>query len=253
MKLLKKKIALAALLIASPLAATAVEVEVSANVALTTDYRFRGISQTDEKAAIQGGFDVALDNGIYIGTWGSNVDFANSLELDYYIGFANDINEDWSYDVGYIYYDYPGADSTQRVYNSSAKDDYQELYAKVSFRGFTLGGAYSDDYYLETGKFYYLHGEYTYTFTKFYDIGLDLHVGNNNFEYKSTDSNLKHGERAFLTDGEDSYWDYSIGLTKGFMGVDFTLTWVDTDLNKGECFGENWCDSTFIFAVSKSL
>ena len=105
MKLLKKNIALTALLIASPLAATAVEVEVSANVALTTDYRFRGISQTDEKPAIQGGFDVALDNGIYIGTWGSNVDFANSLELDYYIGFANDINEDWSYDVGYIYYD----------------------------------------------------------------------------------------------------------------------------------------------------
>ena len=51
------------------------EVEISGNVALTSDYKFRGISQSNEDIAIQGGFDVAFENGIYIGTWGSTVDF----------------------------------------------------------------------------------------------------------------------------------------------------------------------------------
>ncbi len=48
------------------------DIEISGNVALTTDYRFRGISQSDEEAAVQGGFDVAFEPGFYVGTWGSS-------------------------------------------------------------------------------------------------------------------------------------------------------------------------------------
>ena len=68
------------------------EFEIAGNVALVTDYRFRGISQSDEDIAIQGGFDAGWDNVIYVGVWGSSVDFDSndgfdgSLELDYYVG-----------------------------------------------------------------------------------------------------------------------------------------------------------------------
>ena len=249
MKNLKKNVLLAAVIMASPVAVMAAEV--SGNVSLTTDYRFRGISQTDTQLAVQGGFDVGFENGIYIGTWGSNVDFANSLELDYYVGYAGDLSESVSFDVGYIYYDYPGTDDTARTLSGSAEDDYAEIYASVSVADFTLGVAYSDDYYLETGEFYYVYGDYSFALP--HDVSLDLHYGYNDFEFSSTDSNAKDAEQAFLSNGEDSYSDYSIGVSKTFAGVDFSLTWVDTDLSKSECFGTNWCDSTVVFALSKSL
>ena len=249
MKNLKKNVLLAAVISASPVAAIAAEV--SGNVSMTSDYRFRGISQTDTQLAVQGGFDLAYENGVYLGVWGSNVDFANSLELDYYVGYAGDLSETVSFDVGYIYYDYPGTDDTVRTLSGDAEDDYAEIYASVSVADFTLGFAYSDDYYLETGEFYYIYGDYSFALPN--DVSLDLHYGYNDFEFSSTDSNAKDAEQAFLSDGEDSYSDYSIGVSKEFAGVDVSLTWVDTDLDKSECFGTNWCDSTVVFALSKSL
>ena len=248
MKIMIKSLA-AALLVASPIVAVAAEV--SGNVSLTSDYRFRGISQTDTQLAVQGGFDVAFENGIYVGTWGSNVDFANSLELDYYVGYAGDISENISFDVGYLYYDYPGTDKTGRAFNSDAEDDYEEIYASISCKDFTLGFAYSDDYYLETGEFYYVYGDYSFSLPN--DISLGLHYGYNDFEFSSDDSNPKDAEQAFLGDGEDSYSDYSVTLSKELAGVDVSLSWVDTDLSESECFGTNWCDSTVVFAISKSL
>ncbi|MBV1931783.1 MAG: TorF family putative porin [Porticoccaceae bacterium] len=248
MNIMKRNV-LAALLVSSPLVAAAVEV--SGNVTLASDYRFRGISQTDTQLAVQGGFDVAFENGVYVGTWGSNVDFANSLELDYYVGYAGDISEDVSFDVGYIYYDYPGTDKTARAFNSSAEDDYEEIYASISIQDFTLGVAYSDDYYLETGEFYYVYGDYSFALP--YDMSLGLHYGYNDFEFSSDDSSAKDAEQAFLSDGEDSYSDYSVTVSKAVAGVDLSLSWVDTDLSESECFGTNWCDSTVVFAVSKSL
>jgi uncharacterized protein (TIGR02001 family) len=92
--------------------------EFSANVAITTDYRFRGITQSDENPAIQGGFDynigVAEDIGIYAGVWASSVDFNDgdqaSIEVDYYGGVTAEF-VGIGLDVGLIYYTYPGASS----------------------------------------------------------------------------------------------------------------------------------------------
>ncbi|MBL4782012.1 MAG: hypothetical protein JKX92_07190 [Porticoccaceae bacterium] len=249
MKNMKKNLLLAAIVSAAPVATMAAEV--SGNISLTSDYRFRGISQTDTQLAVQGGFDIAFANGVYVGTWGSNVDFANSLELDYYVGYAGELSDTVSYDLGFIYYDYPGTEDTVRTLSGDAEDDYAEIYASVSVSDFTLGFAYSNDYYLETGDFYYVYGDYSFALSN--DISLDLHYGYNDFEFSSTDSDAKDAEQAFLSDGEDSYSDYSIGVSKTFSGVDVSLTWVDTDLDKSECFGTNWCDSTVVFALSKSL
>ena len=78
--------------------------DVSMNVGLTSDYIFRGISQTQSNGAIQGGLDVAHESGLYVGTWASNVDFGGdaSVEFDYYLGFGNNITENISYDLGWI-------------------------------------------------------------------------------------------------------------------------------------------------------
>ena len=217
------------------------EMEISGNVALTSDYRFRGISQSDESIAVQGGFDLGWDNGIYIGTWGSSVDFDTngdgfdgSLELDYYIGWASDIGDTGvSLDVGYLYYDYPGDDG--------AEGDYQELYASIGFWDATLGMAYSDDYYGETDTFFYYYADYSFGFAE--NFSLDFHVGYNDLE--------KNG--GFLGTDEDSYIDSSVGITASYWAVDWTLAYVGTDLDEEDVFDTEWGDDTVVFTISKSM
>jgi len=88
--------------------APAPDFELSGNVAVVSDYRFRGFSETDRKAAFQGGFDLAHKSGFYIGNWNSNVKYSStSLEIDVYGGYATEVN-DVSLDVGLLKYYYPG-------------------------------------------------------------------------------------------------------------------------------------------------
>lgn len=251
MAISKKNLALSALLALAPVSAMAAEV--SGNVTLTSDYRFRGISQSDTDPAIQGGFDVAFDNGLYAGVWASNVDFGTDadLEMDFYAGFAGNITEAVGFDVGYIYYDYPGTDGVDFALNGNEKEDYEEVYASLSFGDATVGVAYSDDYWLSSGEFYYVYGDYSFALPG--GFGLDLHYGYNSFDVSSGDSNVKDAEKAFLSDDADSYSDYSVAVTKTLAGLDLSLAWVDTDLDKDELFGSNWADSTVVFSVSKSL
>ena len=116
--MLNKKLlpaSLAAAVLAGAVSTAQAAPEISGNVALTSDYKFRGISQSNGDIAIQGGFDIGWDTGIYAGVWGSSVDFDTdgsgydgSLELDGYAGWASDISDNVGVDVGYMYYGYPG-------------------------------------------------------------------------------------------------------------------------------------------------
>ena len=238
--MLKKNVLSAALVVAS-LAGVAVEAqaEISANAALVSDYRFRGISQSNESAAIQGGFDYAFENGIYVGTWGSTVDFDSisdfngSLELDFYGGWGTDIGENSSIDLGYIYYAYPGDDS-------GVEGDYQEIYFNYGWRDLSLGAAYSDDYYGSGGKFWYLQANYDWGFAE--NWALSLHAGYNDFD-----------EDVFLSSDKGHYVDYSVGVTWSVVGVDLGLSWVGTDLDKEDVFGSTWGDDTAVFSLSKSF
>ncbi len=105
----------------------------SANVGLFSDYIFRGISFTDEKPAIQGGFDYAHSSGLYAGTWASNlsIDGETNIEIDIYGGFANEFGESGiGYDVGMVRYIYPGTNSDQDI-------DYNEYYGGLSYSYFS--------------------------------------------------------------------------------------------------------------------
>lgn len=218
------------------------ETEIIANVSLTTDYKFRGISQSNESAALQGGFDIAFDSGFYVGTWASSVDFDTdgggydgSLELDAYAGWGTGIGEsgDVSVDMGILYYGYPG--------DEGPDGDYLEFYGSVSWKALTTGVAYSDDYYAETGEFWYLYADYGLSLPA--DFGLGFHVGYNDLE--------KAG--GFLSDGQDSYIDYSIALTKEWLSVEWSLAYTGTDLDSKEVFGTDWGDDAVVFSVSKSM
>ena len=215
---------LAATVIASTLLTTpASAVELSGDVTFTSDYAFRGISQTEEAAALQGGLSLADESGFYLSVWGSNVDFLaeGTLELDVMLGWSGQINEDWSTDVGIMRYGYPNAEIDG--------SNFWELYSSLSYKDFTFGVAYSDDYYANSGNFIYLYANYSYAISD--AISLDLHVGQNEYD-----------------DSSASYMDWSVVLSTEVLGAGVSLSYVDTDID-----GSYLADSRVIFAISKSF
>lgn len=227
--------------------------QISANVALTSDYRFRGISQTGEDAAVQGGFDAEFGPGFYIGTWASSVDFGDvddgsgsfgTMEIDYYAGWASAIGDtDFGIDVGYMYYQYPGD-------TVDPEGDYQEFYVGGSWKDLSLKVVYSDDYYAETDEFWYVSGDYSFTLLE--DFTIDLHVGYNMLD---EDGGFFGSDENGVAYTEDTYTDYSIGVTYSWASVDFSVAWVGTDLDEddvGKAFEEAG-DDTAVFTISKSL
>lgn len=103
-----RKTLLAAGLAASVLAPSAAQAQLTGNMTLITDYRFRGISQTYSKPALQGGIDYAHSSGFYVGNWNSNVSEGagfpgGNLEMDFYGGWKKTWG-DFGLDIGAIYY-----------------------------------------------------------------------------------------------------------------------------------------------------
>jgi uncharacterized protein (TIGR02001 family) len=217
--------------------------EISANTTLATDYRFRGISQGDRSMAIQGGFDIEYESGFYAGVWASNVTFSGAaIETDLYAGYGGSINETLSYDVGYMYYAYPEDDASPDL-------DYQELYASLSFSDATLGLAVSNDYFAETGTFWYLYADYGLDVVE--NLNVSFHVAMNIFENEA-----KFAEFIVPADGSagDGYLDYSVSLATEQLGAEWGLSFVGTDLKKQECFeGTKLCENTLVLSVSKSF
>ena len=206
------------------------DVEVSSNIGFVSDYVFRGVSQSDESIAVQGGFDVSYGNGLYAGVWGSNVDFDDnsqaSSEIDLYAGYAGSIN-DISYDVGAIYYAYPGA-------SRSLDYDFWELSLAA---GYDFGSVatsasinYSPEFFGETGDAYYYALNADMPLPA--DLSLSAHVGH----------------QAFDDDDLDDYTDWSIGLGYNYSGFDLSLQYIDTNLDDVEV-----AEDRIVFGVSRSF
>lgn len=235
---------------AMPLAAEDSPHQFSANVALTTDYRFRGISQTTEDPALQGGFDYSYTPfGFYAGVWASNLDFGEDttlvkdtadLEIDYYAGFSGEfaVGNGLGWDVGALYYSYPGSDTGML----GADYDYWEVYGSLSYdfgkAAVSAGFAYSPDYFFESGDSVYYYGEVEVPLP--HDFALAGHVG-----HQEIDDNAQFGT--------PDYTDWKIGISRSIGHFTFDVSYVDTDLSNGECFGgTDFCDATAIFTVSSS-
>ncbi|MCB1773551.1 MAG: TorF family putative porin [Gammaproteobacteria bacterium] len=107
--------------------------EFSANIGATSDYLWRGQTQSGHDAAISGGIDYAHDSGFYAGTWASSLG-GGSAEVDLYAGFGGEMGS-IGYDVGIIGYFYP----------SVSDADFVEVYGSLSYEWFTAGLAYTVD------------------------------------------------------------------------------------------------------------
>jgi len=191
--------------------------KITGNVALVSDYRFRGFSQTQETAAVQGTININHESGFYVGTWASSISFANSnlaTEVDLYAGYTKAVAPGVTVDVGLLYYLYPK--------KGSFATDFFEPYANVTG---TVGPAtikvgvnYAwEQSALGDNSAIYLHAEPSIAIPGT-PLSLDAHVG-------YADSKAFPGGY-----GADHHvWDYSIGGAVAYKNLSFGVHYVDTD------------------------
>ena len=212
------KITLAVLAASSFACAAQAAVAVTGTAALTSDYLFRGISQSSNGMAVQGSFTATDDSGIYFTAWGSSISSEATVktasagtEIDTLLGYTT-TKGDLTYDIGVMRYNYPGADK-------GGRQSYNEAYASVAFKGAKLGTAFSDDYFNKTGRFNYVYADYAAPITE--KIGVIAHVGWNKF--------ANNGTNTFLAAGGDAYFDYKAGLTTSVAGVNLEAAYIGAD------------------------
>jgi uncharacterized protein (TIGR02001 family) len=245
---------LAALVISTPAVQAESPHEFSANVAITTDYKFRGISQTNNDPAIQGGFDYGyLPYSFYAGVWASSLEFGlgepdnASTEMDFYGGFTGEVLNGIGWDVGALYYYYPGRDGGP----GAADFDYYEIYGSLSYdfgvASVTGGLNYSPDYFAESDTFLYYYGDVSVPLNV-WGLSVNGHVGYNDIDDTDAFFGMGFG---------DSYTDYSVGVSKDIGAFNFDVSYVDTTLDDTDCFGgpitgtdPDLCDGSVVFTVS---
>ena len=230
----------AGVLFATPVAAEETsDWEFSGNVALTNNYIYRGYTQTNGDFAIQGGFDVAHSSGAYAGVWASNVDFgdgATNIEVDFYGGYAGDFgNSMFSYDVGFIYYAYPGGLKGDQA-------DFVEfggtLGADLGAVSLSAGIWWSPDFFGGIGDAIYV------------PIGIEVPIPAGDGPIGlSASANV--GFNKYI-DIDYSYINWDIGLTVSIEDwFDIDLRYHDTDEPDIAC--QNVCDARFVASVSRSF
>lgn len=217
------------------------------NMSITSDYRFRGLSQTGKKPAIQGGLDYVKTNGVYLGTWLSSVSgnqypSGSSLEMDLYGGYKFEPVKDIGLDLGLIHIYYPGVSITAStpfavsVPGTTGKADTTEIYAGLTYKWFsikynrTVGTSLFGIDYPTAGKscaIGSISNCYNSTSTTkgsgYLDLGANFEVAD-----KLT-LNLHAGHQSVKNYSNFSYSDYKIGLTKEVAGYNLTAAIISTD------------------------
>lgn len=213
----------------------------TANVGVTSDYIFRGISQTAGKPALQGGVDYAHASGFYLGAWGSTIKWVENfqdrsvpVEIDLYGGYKNTFGGgDWNYDLGFIAYNYPGSKDTPA--NVSAKADTQEIYAAIGWKFLTAKYSYVTSSHF-IGWYGGVNGGDTSKGTRgsdYLELNAAYDLGNG---WGVTGHIGKQRVKNFVSVGnfKANYIDWKLGVTKdvgfGVVGLAYT----DTD-TKGGC------------------
>lgn len=219
------------------------------SLTLASDYIFRGLTQTNEKPALQGGLEYDDPSGIYAGFWGSNINWlsdystseapvSSSLELDFYVGYRGKFTEDWGYDVGLYTYYYPGD------YPSGfTSANTTEIYGALSYKFLSL--------------------KYSHTLTNAFGFSdtknsgyLDLSA---NYEFvPSWLVNAHVGHQRIDGIGVASYTDWKLGVTKNLdKGFAIAIAWYDTNADKPTYTNPNTGHfigrSTGVITVSKAF
>ena len=211
-------------------AASVANADITANLGVTSNYIWRGVTQSDNSAAVSGGIDYSHENGFYAGTWISNIDWGmpeddlgTGAEVDFYAGFSGSAGE-LGYDIGYIYYYYPNFTDA----------DFGEIYGSLSYKWFEAGIAYTTNTTWDGGDgslYYYASGSW--------DLPQDWSIGATIGHY-----DFDGGNEADYTHGQ-----IDLGKSLGDFGdLTFTVSKVS-----GKSFeGEDVWDEDPLFLVSWS-
>lgn len=229
-----KKHLLAAALVAVSLSAQA---EISANLSGASDYRFRGISQTQLDPAVQGGVDFTHASGAYLGTWASNVSKAfypggTGQEIDVYGGFRTEA-AGVGIDVGVLRYNYP---------STTANFDTNEVYVGLSKGPVTFKTSYSTTDYFGTAN---TKG------TRYYDLGLAIPAG-------SVTLVAHAGYTDVAKQSTNDYADYSVGITGDVASVTLAAKYYTNNLTEdykttNTVEGKKLYKDAVVFSVTKTF
>lgn len=184
---------------------------------LTSDYDYRGVTQSDENPALQASFDYSHEaSGWYIGAWASNVKFPGydgRLEVDLTTGFAGTTEGGLDWDAGLVWYTYPTSEASE---TKSKILDYPEIYASLGYGPFHGKIWYSNDFggTDETGLYVDLNG----TFPLPNNFSILTHVGHSSGDAIDVLYN-------------DSYFDYSAGIGYSAGNFELALRYVGTDID----------------------
>ncbi|WP_419342455.1 TorF family putative porin [Achromobacter sp. PD1] len=194
----------------------------TANLTLASQYRYRGLMQSNNKPAIQGGFDLAHASGFYLGNWNSSISWLNDsnsevsapVEMDFYGGYKGNLAQDVPVDLGVLQYYYPGdypsgytSPDTTELY---AGIGYGPLMFKYSISLTNLFG-FADS---KHSQYFDLSGNFD---TGVWGLTVNAHVG------RQLVRNVDNG----------NYTDWKLGLTKDFgQGLSVSLAYLDTNADR---------------------
>jgi uncharacterized protein (TIGR02001 family) len=229
----------------------------TANVTLASEYIYRGITQTNNKPAIQGGFDFVHKSGFYLGNWNSNISWLTDgvsnrsapVEMDFYGGYKFAIAEGFTLDIGGLYYYYPISGN-----KPDPSPNTFELYVGGSWGPLTLkySHAFTELFgFPDSKNSYYIDGTLNYPIA---DTGFALlaHVGYQKIKTGSATASCADGTKDY------SYADWKVGGTYGWDGG-WTLGAYYSDTNAAKaCFtgpvgGKNLGDGRFLVTVGRSF
>ncbi len=230
----------------------------TANIGLFSQYVFRGLTQTNQKPAVQGGFDLGHKSGFYVGTWGSNISWISdaapgtsaSMEWDFYGGYKGSLPADFGYDLGVLYYYYPGTYPSGFVL-----PDTTELYAALSWKFLTLKYNYSvndktfgipdsrGSSYLDLTASYDVIDKVSDAIGKVTIFG---HLGHQWYR----------GNPNGFDNGNFNYGDWKVGASMDVAGVTFGIYGTNTNAQAQyytNSFGKNIAKGQFVGYMQKTF
>jgi uncharacterized protein (TIGR02001 family) len=228
------------------------------NLAIVSDYRFRGISQSYRLPAVQGGIDYAHESGFYLGNWNSSVSgnqFPNgaSLEMDFYGGFKIPLSDAVTLDIGGLYYYYPGAYYNVASGSKPTMNNF-ELYVGSTFGPLTAKASFTTtDYFGVNGTTGYANnggskGSY------YLDLGYSTEIA-------AKTSLVAHvGYQTVKSYSNYNYVDYKLGVTYDYTGWILGLAWIGTNAksdywtySEGTGATKFVGNNTAVFSISKAF
>ena len=242
---------------------------ITANVSLTSDYRYRGISQSNLKPAIQGGFDYAHESGFYIGNWNSSINWVNtnspnvssSVEMDFYAGIKKElIGEGFASDLGVLQYYYPTTGNFNTA-NGYLNPNTTEIYAAQNFTfgpvtGFVKYSYSVSNIFGNPNSIGSMYPDLTVNYdTGVWGLALNAHVG---YQYIAGNQQGSSVSNSSLY----SYTDWKLGVTKDFGGgLSLAAAYIGTDAKKtstgGYAYtstaGKNLGGSTGVVTLTKTF